>query len=152
MTIDPEQEQARLAAKFASMADDELLDIGQFPSELTDIAFLALRQEMMKRNLEWPGKDSPLPSNMAPNAPADDSHDRPVVVRRYRDMPAAFVDKSVLDGAGIDCFLQDSHVVRMDWLWSNAIGGIKLIVRQKDAEDANALLNQPPPETAATNS
>lgn len=56
--------------------------------------------------------------------------DRPVILRRYSEMPAAFVEKSVLEDAGIECYLQDENVVRMDWFWSNAIGGIKLIVRE----------------------
>jgi hypothetical protein len=59
-------------------------------------------------------------------------------------MPAAFVEKSVLEDAGIECFLQDDNVVRMDWLWSNAMGGIKLVVRQNDAEEAEKLLSQTP--------
>jgi hypothetical protein len=70
--------------------------------------------------------------------------DRPVILRRYRDMPAAFVEKSVLEDAGIECYLQDDNVVRMDWLWSNALGGIKLIVREKDAADAEKILSQGP--------
>jgi hypothetical protein len=71
--------------------------------------------------------------------------DRPVILRRYRDMPAAFVEKSVLEDAGIECYLQDDNVVRMDWLWSNALGGIKLIVREKDAGEAEKILSQEPP-------
>ncbi|SRR5260221_1500141 len=67
---------------------------------------------------------------------------KPVVLRRYRDMPEAFVAKSILDAGGIESFLQDANVVRMDWLWSNAMGGIKLIVREKDAEDAQRILSQ----------
>jgi len=70
---------------------------------------------------------------------------RPVVLRRYRDLPAAVVDKSILDSAGILSFLQNDNVVRMDWLWSNAMGGIKLIVRGNDALEAEAILNQAPP-------
>jgi len=59
-------------------------------------------------------------------------------------MPGAFVAKSILDAAGIECYLQDDNVVRMDWLWSNAMGGIKLIVREKDAEEAEKVLSQGP--------
>jgi hypothetical protein len=66
---------------------------------------------------------------------------KPVILRRYRDMPAAFVEKSALENAGIQCFLQDDNVVRMDWFWSNAMGGIKLIVREKDAADAAKVLD-----------
>ena len=59
-------------------------------------------------------------------------------------MPQAFVEKSVLEDAGIQCFLDDENVVRMDWLWSNAMGGIKLVVRKKDAEEAERLLSESP--------
>jgi len=59
-------------------------------------------------------------------------------------MPAAFVEKSVLEDAGIECYLQDENVVRMDWFLSNALGGIKLIVREKDAAEAEKILSQGP--------
>lgn len=77
--------------------------------------------------------------SQSPEAP---EADRPVILRRYRDMPAAFVEKSVLEDAGITCYLQDDNVIRMDWLWSNAMGGIKLLVRERDAEEAEKILNQ----------
>lgn len=70
--------------------------------------------------------------------------DRPVILRRYSEMPAAFVEKSVLEDAGIECYLQDENVVRMDWFWSNALGGIKLIVREKDAAEAEKILSEGP--------
>jgi hypothetical protein len=38
------------------------------------------------------------------------------------------------------------NTVRMDWLWSNAIGGVKLLVREEDAPEAFSLLDQPIPE------
>ena len=77
--------------------------------------------------------------SQSPEAP---EADRPVILRRYRDMPAAFVEKSVLEDAGITCYLQDDNVIRMDWLWSNAMGGIKLLVRERDAEEAARILSQ----------
>jgi len=43
--------------------------------------------------------------------------------------------------------LADGNLVRMDWLLSNAIGGIRLQVEQQDLESARAILNEPiPPE------
>lgn len=67
---------------------------------------------------------------------------------RLSDMPAAYVDKSVLDAAGIRCYLQDANMVRMGWLWSNAMGGIKLVVREADVEDAAKILESEPPQQA----
>ena len=125
-----------MAQKYAAMSDEELQKAAA-PAEsvgLTVWAFEALREEMRKRGLDWAGKDVQLPQDMVRFIISDDPGNRPVVLRRYRDMPAAFVEKSVLDAVGIGCFLQDDNVVRMDWLWSNAMGGIKLMVREKDAE------------------
>ena len=143
-TIDPEQERQRLAKLYEALSDQELQEVGNNPMALTDWAFEAVRAEMLKRALDWIGKDMPLPSQMTAVEAAEDPGNRPVVLRRYRDMPAAFVEKSVLEDAGIECFLQDDNVVRMDWLWSNAMGGIKLVVRQNDAEEAEKLLSQTP--------
>jgi hypothetical protein len=143
--IDPEQERTRMAAVFSAMSDEELREAGGEPAAMTDWAFQAMRDEMLKRGLDWAGKDMPLPSEMKHPEVPEDPGNRPIVLRRYRDMPAAFIEKSVLENAGIECFLQDDNVVRMDWLWSNAMGGIKLIVRAKDARDAEGILSQGPP-------
>jgi len=137
-----------MARSYAAMSDEELQKAAA-PAEsagLTVWAFEDLREEMRKRGLDWVGKDAHFSQDMERFKVSDDLGNRPVVLRRYRDMPAAFVEKSVLDAAGIDCFLQDDNVVRMDWLWSNAMGGIKLMVREKDAEEAERLLNQEPPK------
>jgi hypothetical protein len=142
--IDPEKERTRLAALYAAMSDLELQKAGGDPGALTDWAFETLREEMQKRGLDWAGKDLPIPSKMAHVEGEADLGNEPVILRRYRDMPAAFVEKSVLEDAGIECYLQDDNVVRMDWLWSNAMGGIKLIVREKDAEEAEKVLSQAP--------
>ncbi len=217
--IDPEQERARLAARYRGMSDLELQKVGSRPEALTEWARTALIEELARRGLVWtpeaqvakpiaegeilnplevfqnrnqaalardflaeqgmmahlleeaPGeresasgagpeetrllvrakdlvaarqqlqewRNLPLPEPGEASGFA--AEDRPLILRRYRDMPAAFVEKSVLEGAGIPCFLQDDNVVRMDWLWSNAMGGIKLWVREKDAKDAEELLS-----------
>ena len=97
---------------------------------------VAARQQLE----EWQKLELPAPDEER----GFDPKDRPVVLRRYRDMPTGFVAKSVLDNAGIECFLQDDNVVRMDWLCSNAMGGIKLWVREKDTKDAEELLSLGP--------
>jgi len=52
------------------------------------------------------------------------------------------VEKNVLEDEGIACYLQGDNVIRMDWLWSNAMGGIKLLVRKVDVEEAERILSQ----------
>ena len=57
-------------------------------------------------------------------------------------MPDSFLCASILDSAAIECFLLDENTIRMDWFWSNFLGGIKLCVRKLDADAAASLLDQ----------
>jgi hypothetical protein len=65
-----------------------------------------------------------------------------LVLRRFRDLPDALLFDSILDSAAIECFLADENTIRMDWFWSNFLGGIKLCVRKADADSASSLLDQ----------
>ncbi len=55
--------------------------------------------------------------------------------------------KGSLESAGIQAYLVDDNMIRMDWFISNLLGGIKLKVSAEDAEAANEILNQPIPES-----
>lgn len=70
-----------------------------------------------------------------------------VVVRRFRDVPDALVAWSALDSAGLESFLFDEITIRMDWLWSNALGGIRVCVRAEDAEEGDRILRREIPQT-----
>ena len=70
-----------------------------------------------------------------------------VTLQHFRDIPTALLAKGKLESAGIHCVLADGNLVRMDWLLSNAIGGIRLQVDQREFEAARTVLNEPiPPE------
>ena len=45
-----------------------------------------------------------------------------------------------LESEGIECFVTNEHTVTMNWLYSNAIGGVGVQVRAADVERANELL------------
>jgi len=64
-----------------------------------------------------------------------------LVLRRFRDLPVALVFDSLPDSASVECFLGDENTIRMDWFWSNLLGGIKLYVRKADAETVSSLLD-----------
>lgn len=70
---------------------------------------------------------------------------KPVVLRRYRDITEAMVDETALESAGLQCFLYDDNLVRLDWFISNAIGGVKLVVSENDAEAASEILGSAQP-------
>jgi hypothetical protein len=69
-----------------------------------------------------------------------------VTLRQFRDLPEALLAKGSLESAGIQAYLVDDNMIRMDWFISNLLGGIKLKVCAEDAEVANEILNQPIPE------
>lgn len=67
--------------------------------------------------------------------------DKPVEVRAYRDLPIAITNRMMLESAGIECFLYNENMVRLNWLWSNLLGGVRLVVRLTEMEDAEKLLS-----------
>ncbi len=165
--IDPEQERRRLQTQFAAMNDMELQKIAKGYRGFTEWAFQAFSAEMEKRGLNWPGKsqiwaplDQPLVHSekaQVTEMPRENSKEpdelgepsEPVALRSYRDMTEALTDRMVLEGAGIECYLFDENVIRLDWLWSNLLGGLKLMVKKSDAEEAESVLKQSAPESFA---
>jgi hypothetical protein len=140
--IDPEKERQRLAALYGGMEDLELEEIVAESESLTDVAKQALQSELSKRGIAI----DPEAAGLAAKEASRKELPRPVIVRRYRDLPEASIAKSILDSAGIESFLADDNMVRLDWFYSNLVGGIKILVREEDAETAAKLLEQEVPE------
>ena len=132
------QERQRLLQLYAAMTDGELRELARETASLTDEARTALASEMERREIaaEEPDDAEDLSEAILPEAEYRDL----LTIRQYRDLPQALLAKSVLESAGIECFLGDDNLIRMDWLWSNLLGGIKLRVRQEDALVASRLL------------
>ncbi|MCL5668981.1 MAG: DUF2007 domain-containing protein [Gammaproteobacteria bacterium] len=63
-----------------------------------------------------------------------------VTVATYDLMPYAHIAKGRLEAEGIPSFLADEHLVQADWLYSPAVGGIKLQVEAEFAARAHAVL------------
>jgi hypothetical protein len=134
-------ERRRLAQFYAALSDGELQQLAGESGSLTDEARAALALEMSRREMavEAPaGVPADAEDSAAPSKRAE-LRDL-LTIRQFRDLPEALLAKSVLDSAGIECFLGDDNLIRMDWLWSNLLGGIKLRVRQEDAVVASRLL------------
>ena len=134
MTVDWDKERKRVREVYAGMEDGELQKIARDADGLTEVAREELEAEMGRREMKLPAKRK--------KAGATQAGRPPVIVGRYLFLPDAQVAKSILDSAGIESFLADENVVRMDWFYSNAVGGIKLLVRHEDAETAKKLLEE----------
>jgi hypothetical protein len=132
---------ATIADSYRRMSEPELMDVARKYDELTGPAQTLLREEFARRSLEPPTIEDPV---------EDSFEGRTLVtIRKYRDLPEAFIARSVLESAGIQCFLQDENIVRTDWLWSNMIGGARLQVAMEDKAIANEILSQPIPANFA---
>ncbi len=70
-----------------------------------------------------------------------------VTLWRYRDLSEALIAMSKLESEGMECFLADDNIVRLNWYWSDLIGGVKLKVAAMDSESALALLAEEIPAT-----
>jgi hypothetical protein len=130
MDLSPED----LAANYAGMVEDELLELARSYESLTESAQAVLRAEFARRHLDPPMleevEDVPVTNRNL------------VTIRHYRDLSEAIVARSLLESAGIEVFLRDENLVRLDWQVSNFIGGIRLQVEAKDEAAAVELLSQ----------
>jgi hypothetical protein len=61
-------------------------------------------------------------------------------VGAFTSVHEALLAKSVLEAAGIEVALADEHLVSMTWTYSNAVGGVKIIVSEDRLEEARSLL------------
>jgi len=129
-----------LATEYKAMSDDEMLRLGTQYASLTDEAQSLVRSEFARRNLEVPD---------AEEEPSSYESQSVRTIRRYRDQAEALLARSVLESAGIPCFLRDENTIRMEWIWSNYMGGIRLQVAEVDVEAAEAILSQPIPDHIA---
>jgi hypothetical protein len=121
------------------MTEEQLQELASAEGSLTDVARAALRFELSRRGL---GSEQ----GSAAAAPDEMEFRKLVTIRQFRDLPEALLAKSLLESAGIECFLHDECTVRMDWLLSNLLGGIKLRVQAEDADTAAGLLERGIPD------
>jgi hypothetical protein len=65
-----------------------------------------------------------------------------VAVSSYWYAVDADLAKNTLEAAGIEAFVDDQNMVRLNWLNANAVHGVKVRVRAEDALRAGEVLNE----------
>jgi Putative prokaryotic signal transducing protein len=136
--LDEQRERRRLAATYAAMTDGELQKLARNADSLTELAWDTLEDELDRRQLDFPEDEDRNASNQQSLELRE-----LVTIRQFRDLPEALLAKGSLESAGIECFLADENLVRLDWFISNFIGGIKLNVRADDEANARKILDEP---------
>ncbi len=63
-----------------------------------------------------------------------------VTIKSFDNYFSANIYLTRLQSEGIECYLKDEYTVTIDPILSNAIGGIKLVVKNEDAEEASRLV------------
>ena len=62
---------------------------------------------------------------------------KPVIVATYLYPHEAHIARASLESAGIPAVLADEHTINTDWLYAQALGGVKLLVDEARAAEEN---------------
>jgi Putative prokaryotic signal transducing protein len=139
MATHPEDERRRLSKLYGDMSEGELREVAEEAPRLTEVARQMLAEVIARRGLDI---------RLADSIPFDEVELQELVtVRTFRDLPEALLAKGALEAAGIECHLADENMVRLNWFISGALGAIKLRVKKEDVQEAQAVLEEPIPET-----
>lgn len=63
-----------------------------------------------------------------------------IIIKTFDNYFLANITLTKLHAAGVECYLQDEFTVTIDPILTNAIGGIKLVVKKEDEVIAKLLL------------
>jgi hypothetical protein len=133
---DSEKDYESFTIRYSQMSDGELIQLALESTELSEAAWDALEGELDRRHLEVPEPEPP------PQVGVPEMREL-VVLRAFRDVPEALLARGRLQASGIECFLADENMVRMDWFISNLLGGVKLMVQPAEFSKASRILNEP---------
>ncbi len=69
--------------------------------------------------------------------------ERLVVVAAFSYLHEAELARTSLEAEGIATLLENENLIRLDWLYMNALGGLRLLVHEEDAARAREILAEP---------
>ena len=127
---------AELIETFRAMSDDELVERWR-EGYLTDAAMAVARAEFLQRGLGMP--EAGPAEEPEPLAEVEEAVTFVTVARSL--IPAdLYVLRARLEGDGIPSFVLDDNIVRMNSLWSVAVGGARLLVPKPLAAEAREII------------
>ena len=108
------------------MTDEDLRILKRH--ELGDLARNCYDQEVARRGLD-----------LTPPAPAPPKH-KIVSVATFVFPGDAILARALLESAGLPAYLENEHTLAANWMLTNVIGGLHLLVPAVVAEEARAIL------------
>ena len=68
------------------------------------------------------------------------------IIAAFPTIELAYLAASRLECAGIEIEIRDEAIATLNWLYSPAVGGVKIAVDEADVADAEAILREPATE------
>lgn len=103
--------------------------------ELTDIARECYDEELARRGLK------PEPAASEGSTPTGSPEEEELVLAGTFTFPdEAKLARALLQSANIPNYLENEHTLAANWMWTNALGGLRLLVPAKFLEDAREVL------------
>lgn len=65
-----------------------------------------------------------------------------ILIKTFDDAISAHILRNKLEGEGIDCVIQDEHIVTLNPLFNFAVGGVKLKVYEDDVPRALEIIQE----------
>jgi hypothetical protein len=69
-----------------------------------------------------------------------------ITIATFSKPEEAHLCRMRLEAVGIPAYVQDEHLVQMNWLYSNAIGGVRVQVADEDLASAQEFLGADSPQ------
>ena len=66
-----------------------------------------------------------------------------ITIATFSKPEEAHLLRMQLEAGGVDAYIQDENTVQMNWLYSNAIGGVRVQIGEQDLEAARAIVAAP---------
>jgi hypothetical protein len=102
--------------RYASLSDEALLEIDR--DELVDAARQNYDEELIRRGLRYETKLYKFPEMDEPMA----------AVAVFVFAGEAYLARAFLQSSGVRCYLSHEYTLSVAWNWTNALGGLRLMV------------------------
>jgi hypothetical protein len=66
-----------------------------------------------------------------------------ITIARFSKPEEAHLLRLRLEAGGVPAYIQDENMIQMDWLYSNAIGGVRVQISEEDIAHAQEILQEP---------